>query len=46
MSSNPYENEPGFENANSTEDKRNIADYIAKVLCADIHIFYLLTNPF
>lgn len=31
MSSNPYENEPGFENANSSEDKKNIAHYVAKV---------------
>lgn len=31
MSSNPYENEPGFEDAKSSEDKKNIADYVAKV---------------
>jgi ubiquitin-conjugating enzyme E2 Z len=31
MSSNPYENEPGFENANSSEDKKQQAQYIAKV---------------
>ncbi len=31
MSSNPYENEPGYENARSAEDKKNIEDYIAKV---------------
>ncbi|KAL9101742.1 MAG: hypothetical protein Q9187_009205, partial [Circinaria calcarea] len=31
MSSNPYENEPGYENAKTAEDKRNIADYVAKV---------------
>lgn len=31
MSSNPYENEPGFENANSSEDKKNQAAYVAKI---------------
>ena len=31
MSSNPYENEPGFENANSAEDKKNQQAYVAKV---------------
>ncbi|KAI1000026.1 hypothetical protein K3495_g8176 [Podosphaera aphanis] len=31
MSSNPYENEPGFENANSARDKQNKLDYIAKI---------------
>ena len=31
MSSNPYENEPGFEDAKSSDDKKNIADYVAKV---------------
>jgi hypothetical protein len=32
MSSNPYENEPGFENAKSSEDKKNMAHYVAKVV--------------
>ena len=32
MSSNPYENEPGFENANADEDKKAQAHYAAKVL--------------
>jgi Ubiquitin-conjugating enzyme len=32
MSSNPYENEPGFENAKSSEDKKNMVHYIAKVV--------------
>ena len=32
MSSNPYENEPGFENANSPEDKKAQGQYVAKVL--------------
>jgi ubiquitin-conjugating enzyme E2 Z len=31
MSSNPYENEPGFENAKSSEDKKNMAHYVAKI---------------
>ena len=32
MSSNPYENEPGFENANADDDKKAQAHYAAKVL--------------
>jgi ubiquitin-conjugating enzyme E2 Z len=31
MSCNPYENEPGFEDAKSENDQKNIADYVAKV---------------
>jgi ubiquitin-conjugating enzyme E2 Z len=31
MSSNPYENEPGFEDAKEPQDKKNQKDYIAKV---------------
>ena len=31
MSSNPYENEPGYERAHSPEDKKNITDYVEKV---------------
>ena len=31
LSSNPYENEPGFEEARSTYDKKNQAAYVAKV---------------
>lgn len=31
MSSNPYENEPGFEDANEPTDKRNQKYYVAKV---------------
>ena len=30
MSSNPYENEPGYENANTPEDKKNKQDYVDK----------------
>ena len=32
MSPNPYENEPGFENAKSREDEKNIIHYAAKVV--------------
>lgn len=31
MSSNPYENEPGFENANQEHDKENMKAYCLKV---------------
>jgi len=31
MSSNPYENEPGFEDAKSDYDKKNQAAYVAKI---------------
>lgn len=31
MSANPYENEPGFEDANDTSDKKNQKDYVQKV---------------
>lgn len=31
MSSNPYENEPGFENANADDDKKAQTHYAAKV---------------
>ena len=31
MSSNPYENEPGYETARTAEDKKNIKNYVAKV---------------
>ncbi|KAL4960892.1 ubiquitin-conjugating enzyme E2 [Aspergillus stella-maris] len=31
MSANPYENEPGYENANSHQDKDNMAHYKAKI---------------
>jgi ubiquitin-conjugating enzyme E2 Z len=32
MSSNPYENEPGFEDANEAQDKKNQKEYVQKVL--------------
>lgn len=31
MSSNPYENEPGFEDAETAEDKKNQEAYVAKI---------------
>lgn len=31
MSSNPYENEPGFEDANEPHDKKNQKEYVAKI---------------
>jgi ubiquitin-conjugating enzyme E2 Z len=31
MSANPYENEPGFEDANEPSDKKNQKDYVQKV---------------
>ncbi|EEH21534.2 hypothetical protein PABG_03750 [Paracoccidioides brasiliensis Pb03] len=31
MSSNPYENEPGFENAKTEHDLKNMAHYVAKI---------------
>ncbi|KUJ11058.1 UBC-like protein [Mollisia scopiformis] len=31
MSSNPYENEPGFETANTDDDKKNQKAYVAKI---------------
>jgi len=31
MSSNPYENEPGFEDANEPSDKKHQKEYVQKV---------------
>ncbi|KAF9882806.1 hypothetical protein FE257_005138 [Aspergillus nanangensis] len=31
MSNNPYENEPGFENANTSSDKENQKNYVEKI---------------
>ncbi|KAK0672888.1 small conjugating protein ligase [Cercophora samala] len=31
MSTNPYENEPGFEDANESSDKKNQKDYVQKI---------------
>lgn len=43
MSSNPYENEPGFENAHSEDDKKNQKEYVAKVRLSS-HNFNILTR--
>ena len=32
MSANPYENEPGFEDANEASDQKNQKDYVQKVV--------------
>lgn len=32
MSMNPYENEPGFEDAKEAQDQKNQKDYIQKVI--------------
>ena len=44
MSPNPYENEPGFENANASEDKKAQAQYVAKVLTV-LSVFDVSNNP-
>ena len=44
MSPNPYENEPGFENANASEDKKAQAQYVAKVLTPCQSSIYLSNN--
>jgi len=45
MSSNPYENEPGFEHANDEGDKKNQKDYVAKVRKAYVLGVSSLTRP-
>ncbi|KAI9654909.1 MAG: hypothetical protein M1829_000724 [Trizodia sp. TS-e1964] len=52
MSSNPYENEPGFEDAKSDADKQNISNYVAKIRHETLRISiiqrleeYLAINP-
>lgn len=42
MSSNPYENEPGFETAHDEGDKKNQKDYVAKVGVEDKYRALLL----
>ncbi|KAL4874030.1 hypothetical protein BDV12DRAFT_158924 [Aspergillus spectabilis] len=41
MSSNPYENEPGYENAKSNSDQANMAQYKAKIRHETIRIAVL-----
>ncbi|KAI9676546.1 MAG: hypothetical protein M1817_000705 [Caeruleum heppii] len=38
MSSNPYENEPGFEDAKTEQDQKNIAEYAAKIRHENLRI--------
>jgi ubiquitin-conjugating enzyme E2 Z len=38
MSNNPYENEPGFDKANSEDDKKKQAAYVAKIRHETIRI--------
>ncbi|EWY94489.1 hypothetical protein FOYG_07195 [Fusarium oxysporum NRRL 32931] len=52
LSSNPYENEPGFEDANDESDKKNQKDYIQKICHETLRISviqrlegYLGMNP-
>lgn len=42
MSSNPYENEPGFEDANESQDKKNQNDYVQKVRNESTPLFFPL----
>jgi len=35
MSNNPYENEPGFENARSASDEKNQSSYREKVCASE-----------
>ena len=46
MSSNPYENEPGFETANDEGDKKNQKDYVAKVRSFVVFPTSLLTRVY
>lgn len=47
MSGNPYENEPGFENATSKDDQKAQANYVAKVsiLPSSLYLMQTLTAP-
>ncbi|CAK7272975.1 hypothetical protein SEPCBS119000_005407 [Sporothrix epigloea] len=42
MSSNPYENEPGFETANGPTDKKNQKDYVLKIRHETLRITVIL----
>jgi len=44
MSSNPYENEPGFENANQEHDKENRKAYVLKVYTDPAHVAPPITD--
>lgn len=43
LSSNPYENEPGYENAKASSDQKNMASYVAKVRLVNETTEYRLT---
>lgn len=55
MSSNPYENEPGYESTVSRQDEEDMTAYAAKVkipfhstihwVCADLFAFYHVDPP-
>lgn len=54
MSSNPYENEPGYESTASRQDKEDMTAYAAKVkilfhtihwVRADLFAFYRVDSP-
>ena len=42
MSNNPYENEPGYDKANSPDDKKNQAAYVAKIRHETIRVAVIL----
>lgn len=44
MSANPYENEPGFENATQPEDQKAQANYVAKVSVLQLNQNLFLTD--
>jgi ubiquitin-conjugating enzyme E2 Z len=46
MSNNPYENEPGFENARSASDEKNQSSYREKVFASQAAFSSLLSNSF
>ena len=46
MSQNPYENEPGFEDAKTDYDKKNQEAYVAKVSASGGLLMTLVLNIF
>jgi hypothetical protein len=46
MSNNPYENEPGFENARSASDEKNQSSYREKVSAFHSTFTPILSNSF
>lgn len=45
LSTNPYENEPGFEDANEESDKKAQKDYVQKVPLDDSMLLDVISNP-